>query len=176
MVSTSLNAEALQYLQGYLQAASVTLLWTPSSWPCSGWGWFLRTMWTSEHRPAEATQVSNLLNLSQTLTEDRKYCCKPMRLFVLIINITDNLFGLSLMGQVFTIPCMAMVSVEHLHGLGYFKFLAGLDGGDLISIVWSLYFSCPLWILSVSLNFYWTYEKVLLTCNAHFVVKVCNQQ
>lgn len=26
MVSTSLNAEALQYLQGYLQAASVTLL------------------------------------------------------------------------------------------------------------------------------------------------------
>jgi len=27
MLSTSLNAEALQYLQGYLQAASVTLLW-----------------------------------------------------------------------------------------------------------------------------------------------------
>jgi hypothetical protein len=63
-----------------------------------------------------------------------------MRLFVLIINITDNLSTLSLMGQVFTIPCMAMVSVEHLHGLGYFKFLAGLDCGDLISIVLKLVF------------------------------------
>lgn len=91
---------------------------------------FLGTMWTSEHGPAEASQVSNLLNLSQTLTEDSKYCCKPMR-FVLITNITDNLSGLSLIGQVFTTPCMAMVSVEHLHGLGYFKFLSDRDCGDL---------------------------------------------
>lgn len=96
--------------------------------------------------------------------------------FVLITNITDNLSGLSLMGQVFTTPCMAMVSVEHLHGLGYFKFLSDRDCGDFFCcFVLKLVFLLSLCLLSVSLSFYWKYEKnLLLTCNAHFIV--CNQQ
>lgn len=77
--------------------------------PCKDLGCFLRNHVDFQVRPCWSITGFQ----PQTLTEDSKYCCKPLRLLVLIINITDNLSGLSLMGQVFTIPCMAMVSWYH---------------------------------------------------------------
>lgn len=60
MLSTSLNAEALQYLQGYLQAATVQLVW---NW-CDGVHLIRRPEYTAAVARVTLGHTTDLLQLN----------------------------------------------------------------------------------------------------------------
>lgn len=63
MLSTSLNAEALQFLQGYLQAASVQLVW---NW-CDGVHLIRRPRYTAGVSRVTSGRMTDLLQLNFSL-------------------------------------------------------------------------------------------------------------
>lgn len=175
MVSTSLNAEALQYLQGYLQAASVTLLWIAASDPM-GPGWFLRNhvdswaqlCWNITCRFSTSIEfVTNSIfqRIVNTTTISKwGHLCwsstgKLSGLWLHGTSIYNAMYGHGL--------CWAFAQFElfQIFGRPWLWTLNSVSKPFVLKLV----FLSSFVLLSVSLSFYWKCEQVknhLSTCQA----------